>query len=135
KPADRRFARQVSEIYQTDHHEHVTSYREVAGSLDAVLEAFDEPFAGVTSTYLLSALIARHVKVALSGDGADELFASYLPHRLAQPLASYAVFRQTGNAALIRPFEDRAAYLSELLSDGATGGAPNDWMWRAKLLV
>jgi asparagine synthase (glutamine-hydrolysing) len=32
-------------------------------------------------------LISQHVKVAISGDGADELFASYRSHRLAAPLA------------------------------------------------
>ena len=45
--------------------------------------AFDEPFAGVVSTYFLSQRMAQHVKVAVAGDGADELFGSYLSHRIA----------------------------------------------------
>ena len=52
-----------------------------------ILRAFDEPFAGVVSTYFLSQRMVQHVKVA--GDGADELFGSYLSHRVAagaQPL-------------------------------------------------
>ncbi|MCK4825513.1 hypothetical protein KA005_57730, partial [bacterium] len=47
------------------------------------------PFSGVVSTFFLSILIKRHVKVALSGDGADELFGSYLAHRLAFPVENY----------------------------------------------
>jgi asparagine synthase (glutamine-hydrolysing) len=35
------------------------------------------------STYFLAEAMARHVKVAVSGDGADELFGSYLSHRIA----------------------------------------------------
>jgi len=88
KDADRRFARQVSERYGTDHHEHVVTYADVPQYLDDIVTAFDEPFSGVVSTFFITQCIARHVKVALSGDGADELFGSYAPHRLAQPLAA-----------------------------------------------
>jgi asparagine synthetase B (glutamine-hydrolysing) len=48
-----------------------------------ILRAFDEPFAGVISTYFLSQKMAQHVKVAVAGDGADELFGSYRSHRVA----------------------------------------------------
>ena len=63
------------------------------------------------STFFLTQSIAEHVKVALSGDGADELFASYLPHRLAQPLAYAAAnpwaLTEGANAGrdLLAPFE------------------------------
>ena len=57
--------------------------RRLSGQLRKILRAFDEPFAGVVSTYFLSQRMARHVKVAVAGDGADELFGSYLSHRVA----------------------------------------------------
>jgi asparagine synthase (glutamine-hydrolysing) len=82
----------------------------------------------VVSTYFLSQLISRHVKVALSGDAADELFGSYLPHRLAQPLANYSTYLKTDNIDLIRPFENQPAFLSRMIE-------PEDWAWRYKLLV
>ena len=50
------------------------------------MDAFDEPFCGVISTLLISQLACQHVKVVLSGDGADGCLSSYLAHRLAQPL-------------------------------------------------
>jgi asparagine synthase (glutamine-hydrolysing) len=50
----------------------------------------DEPFgdASIIPTYLLSEFTRRHVKVALGGDGGDELFAGY-PTMQAHRLAGY----------------------------------------------
>jgi asparagine synthase (glutamine-hydrolysing) len=127
KDADRRWARWVAEKYGTEHHEETIEFSNFPENLRRILTCFDEPFAGVVSSYFLSQLIARHVKVALAGDGADELFGSYLSHRLAQPLASYAQYVATGDRNLIRPFEDRPEYLASL--------AGEDWAWRARLLV
>ena len=137
KDADRRWAQWVAEKYGTEHHEETIEFSNFPENLRKILTSFDEPFAGVVSSYFLSQLIARHVKVALAGDGADELFGSYLSHRLAQPLANYSRYLETGDRHLIRPFEDRPEYLASLLDDApaATGGRPSDWAWRARLLV
>lgn len=89
KAADLHYARWVSNHYQTDHHEYIMSAEELTCDVDQVIRAFDQPFSGTISTFFLSKLIAQHVKVALSGDGADELFGSYLTHRVAQPLHHY----------------------------------------------
>jgi asparagine synthase (glutamine-hydrolysing) len=124
KAEDQRFARMVSKAYGTDHHEYRLSGEEAVSNIDAVLEAFDEPFSGVTSTYFLTKLISRHVKVALSGDGADELFGSYLSHRLAQPLDFLLKLQRNGrapapeDAPALRPFEDRLDYLEGVLARG-----------------
>lgn len=83
KEQDRRWARWVAERYGTDHHEETLTVASYPDSLRQILAAFDEPFAGVVSTYFLAQRMARHVKVAVAGDGADELFGSYLSHRLA----------------------------------------------------
>ncbi len=52
--------------------------------LDTLAEAFDEPFADASAlgTYQVSALAVEKVKVALSGDGADEAFAGYRRYRM-----------------------------------------------------
>ena len=133
KEQDRRWARWVAEKYGTEHHEETIEFSNYPDNLRKILGSFDEPFAGVVSSYFLSQLIARHVKVALSGDGADELFGSYLSHRLAQPLAQFPEYQRTGHADLIRPFENRPEYLQGLLGTGDTPAT--DWEWRAKLLV
>ena len=130
KEADRRWASWVADKYGTEHHEETIEFGGYPEHLKRILTCFDEPFAGVVSSYFLSQLIARHVKVALAGDGADEIFGSYLSHRLAQPLANFSRYEATGDPELIRPFQDRPDYLRGLLD-----GAANDAGWRAKLLV
>ena len=82
KRQDQEWAQWVSQRYETDHYEEEIELANFPENLRRVLACFDEPFAGVVSTFFLSQLISRHVKVAISGDGADELFGSYLSHRL-----------------------------------------------------
>jgi asparagine synthase (glutamine-hydrolysing) len=86
KEADLYYARKVSEVYRTEHNEYIMSYKELLDDIENVIVAFDQPFSGTVSTYFLTKLISKHVKVALSGDAADELFGSYLSHRVAQPI-------------------------------------------------
>lgn len=96
KDADRAFAREVAEQCGTRHHEQVVTAADIPSCIDDVLGSFDEPFSGVISTYFLTRRISQDVKVALSGDGADELFASYIGPRLARPLH---VLEQKGGAS------------------------------------
>jgi len=90
KDADLFHARALSRALGTEHHEYIMSAKELLDDLPLVIGAFDQPFSGTISTFFLSKLIRKHVKVALSGDGADELFGSYLSHRLSQPMAFLA---------------------------------------------
>jgi asparagine synthase (glutamine-hydrolysing) len=83
KEQDRRWARWTAERFGTDHREETITCSDYPSAIRKILKAFDEPFAGVVSTYFLAEAMARHVKVAVSGDGADELFGSYLSHRMA----------------------------------------------------
>jgi asparagine synthase (glutamine-hydrolysing) len=71
-------ARLVAERYSTDHHELVLR-PDAAELLPKLVEAFDEPFgdSSAVPTYLVSQLAAGEVKVALSGEGGDELFGGY----------------------------------------------------------
>ncbi|HEX6513074.1 MAG TPA: asparagine synthase (glutamine-hydrolyzing), partial [Chloroflexota bacterium] len=128
KTADREFALRVSRMYGTEHHEYVMSHGELVESAQAVIGAFDEPFSGVTSTYFLTRMIAQHVKVALSGDGADELFASYLPHRLAQPLQHYRQMVEQGVSPgtqkhILAPYGDQLGLLGGLAARGDEAAA------------
>ena len=88
KEDDRRWARWVAEKYGTEHHEETIAYQQLPGQPSQDPDLLRRAVRGRrVSTYFLAEAIARHVKVALSGDGADELFGSYLSHRLALPLA------------------------------------------------
>ena len=90
KEADLYYARKVSQAYQTEHHEYIMAYKELMDEIENVITAFDQPFSGTISTYFLTKLITKHVKVALTGDAADELFGSYLSHRVAQPIYHFS---------------------------------------------
>jgi asparagine synthase (glutamine-hydrolysing) len=75
---ERADARLVADRYETEHHELLVQ-PDPKLLLLALAEAFDEPFADSSAlpTYLVSQLAAEHVKVALSGEGGDELFGGY----------------------------------------------------------
>jgi asparagine synthase (glutamine-hydrolysing) len=107
KAADMHHARRVAELYGTDHHEYIMSSSEVLDDVIRVIKSFDQPFSGTISTYFLSKLISKHVKVALSGDGADELFGSYLSHRTAQPIWHYARLADAIRANGLTPEQEK----------------------------
>ena len=96
-------ARLVAERYGTEHHELVVR-PDAAQLLPALAEAFDEPFADSSAlpTYLVSELAARDVKVALSGEGGDELFAGYYTYA-----ADLLALRTAPLARLARPLVER----------------------------
>jgi len=129
KDMDKECAQWVASKYKTEHHEETVEFSQFPTNIKKIIQCFDEPFAGTVSTYFLAPLIRQNVTVAISGDGADELFGSYLSHRLAFPLAKLPEYLQTGEGDMIKPFDQsQVEYLKELFD-------PNDWAWRAKLFV
>ncbi len=74
-----RWARTIAERFGTEHHEEILDANRMLEVLPELLELLDEPFAdpSIVPTYLLSRFTRRHVKVALGGDGGDELFVGY----------------------------------------------------------
>jgi asparagine synthase (glutamine-hydrolysing) len=74
-------ARAVAERYGTVHRELVLR-PDAALLLPALADAYDEPFADSSAlpTYLVSRLASEDVKVALSGEGGDELFGGYFTY-------------------------------------------------------
>ena len=85
-----RYARQVAQRLGTDHHELTLEPSMLLDLIPQLPTLLDEPLgdASIIPTYLLSAFTGRHVKVALGGDGGDELFAGY-PTLQAHRLAGY----------------------------------------------
>ena len=72
-------ARQLAERYDTDHHEILLEPNNIASTLTSILEYIGEPFSdpSIIPSHYISSEISSYVKVALSGDGGDELFGGY----------------------------------------------------------
>jgi len=83
-------ARLVAEKYRTEHRE-VIVRPDCVELIPRVLRQFDEPFADSSAvpTYIVSHTAVESVKVALTGDGGDELFAGYTS---ARKLENFRVF-------------------------------------------
>jgi asparagine synthase (glutamine-hydrolysing) len=77
------YARQVSELFKTDHHEEVVEPNALE-IVDKLAWHFDEPFADSSAipTYYVSKIARGQVTVALGGDGGDENLAGYRRYRL-----------------------------------------------------
>ena len=75
------FADKVAARFATDHRKRIVAADDFA-LIDTLVHAFDEPFADASAipTYRVCELAREKVTVALSGDGADEIFAGYRRH-------------------------------------------------------
>ena len=73
-----KYARLTAKKFGTDHHEFLVT-PDICDVVDQLVWHFDEPFADSSAipTYVVSKLAREHVKVVLTGDGGDELFAGY----------------------------------------------------------
>jgi asparagine synthase (glutamine-hydrolysing) len=110
-----KYARMVSDRFQTDHHEQIIT-PDVCNIIDDLIWHFDEPFEDQSSipTYYVSKLAREHVTVVLSGDGGDELFAGYTRYAVDQKRQGFARLPRFVRENLMKT-------VSERLPHGARG--------------
>ena len=86
------YANLVADHFKTDHTVFSLTNDDLLSHVGKVLEYFDEPFAdsSALAVYILSRETRKHATVALSGDGADEMFGGYNKHA-----ASYRILHKS----------------------------------------
>jgi len=94
-------ARIVAEHLGTDHHEIYISPKDMIAGLETITDSLDEPFADSTylTLYILSREVRKHVTVALTGMGGDEVFTGYptiKAHRWMNRFAALPGFLRKG---------------------------------------
>ena len=108
------YARDVAARLGTDHHDLVLR-PDVVRIVEDLTWYLDEPFGDTSAipTFMVSQLAARHVKVVLSGDGGDEVFAGYDRYLVEA--------RERARDDMPRPLRRLAGTIGDALPDGATG--------------
>jgi asparagine synthase (glutamine-hydrolysing) len=110
------YFREIANKYGTDHHEFdLNPDVELESAIQDFAYYSDEPSAdaGALPVWFLSRMSRRHVTVALSGEGADELFGGYLTHRADLLLRPFQRLAPTGLRRLMRGALDRYMPVSD----------------------
>jgi len=94
-------ARLVAQKFNTDHHE-ILVRPDSVNLVSKLVHYFDEPFGDSSAipTHIVSEFAVQHVKVALTGDGGDELFAGYESFFAVDQLRRFDKLPQIARGAL-----------------------------------
>lgn len=76
-------AREIAKLFNTNHYDELLSVKNSKELILQSVDVFDEPFSdnSLIPMYKVSELASKHIKVVLSGDGADELFGGYITYK------------------------------------------------------
>ena len=136
-----KYARKMAKKAGTRHTVFEVSNKELFDNLESVLDYFDEPFAdsSAIAVYILCQQTKRFISVALSGDGADEIFSGYNKHMAefkarAPGLKEHLV---KGLAPIIdkipqsrnNPFSNFSRQLSKFSTGAKLGNKLRYWRW------
>ena len=104
---ERDAARRVAAHVGAVHTERLVTAKDAVDAIRALVSRMDEPMADYAAlpTFLVSEVAAQHVKVVLTGEGADELFGGYRRYTKARWLAPVAAYLPAYHATHL--FSDR----------------------------
>ncbi|MBA6153577.1 asparagine synthase (glutamine-hydrolyzing) [Gelidibacter maritimus] len=91
-------SRVVAKMINSNHHEFIIDENDLKHNIHDILLNFDEPFSDSAAlpTHLLSQKTSQHVKVALTGDGGDEVFGGYNKYYIGKMNDKYTSFIPKG---------------------------------------
>lgn len=127
------YARMVAEHFGTDHHELVVSSSDLTQYWPLLTWHRDEPVSEPSDlgVYLISKLARQHVKVVLSGEGGDELFAGYPKYVVDWIAKYYHILPQAIRNGFIQPLIEHLPYSMRKFQTAARNisqPAPQRWM-------
>jgi len=132
-------AGRLAKHFGAEHHEIVLAKRDVLAQLPSLVVARDAPFSrpADVALYLLAREASRHVKVALSGDGGDEILGGYRRHTF---LRGFGQPKVKANGLFVIPVRDPAqppdeemrGELRQILYYEQTGWLPDNLLERTE---
>lgn len=136
-----RYAEEVARLFRTDHHTIHMSTGDMLEVIPEVLDHFGEPFgdSSAIAVYLLSREVGKEIRVALSGDGGDEVLGGYNKHLAESMLIRNSALFQS--VSVFHPIlssapQGRHNYLSNktrqlerFLQGAALSPADRYWQW------
>ena len=127
------YARMVANHFRTDHYELVVNSADLTQYWPLLTWHRDEPVSESSDlgVYLVSKLARQHVKVVLSGEGGDELFAGYPKYVVDWIARYYHIIPQAIRNGIIQPFIESLPYSMRKLKTAARNisqPAPQRWM-------
>jgi len=87
-------SRLVAKLINSNHHEYIIDENDLKHNIHEIVLNFDEPFADSSAlpTFLVSKKTSANVKVALTGDGGDEVFGGYNKHYMGKINRTYTSY-------------------------------------------
>lgn len=129
------YAKKMAEYIGSNHHEVIISQNQFTDFIDDFVWYADEPLADLASIplYFVSKLASKHVKVVLSGEGADETLAGYNLDVLAKKLSylkllnflpscvlkrlPFAILQNLSISGYISFLKENATYMTNIFSE------------------
>ena len=120
------YSDQIVDRFDTHHEKYVVSNSQVLPRLGEAIANMNEPMVGQDSVafYLLAEQVSKHIKVVLSGQGADEAFAGYFWYPRMQAETGSEVERFSKHY-VDRPYEE---YLQTVNEKYHSGNHTQTWL-------